>query len=81
MQQLLEYLAAGQEWAALTGQPLERALRLNSEVIVAPGQVHRDVCVDEDQTSPAPGIPASISARRLASISASNVSMSGIGKR
>ena len=76
MHDLLEHLAARDQVAPLTGEPLERALSVDLVGMLAPNEIHRDVCVDEDHVSSAPGIPASISARRLASVSASIVSIS-----
>ena len=81
MKYLLEDLAAGHQAVAFTGQAFDRALRVDFVAIVVPDYVHRDVCVNEDHTSSAPASPASISAKRPASVSASIVSMSGAGKR
>src|ERR1035441_7964100 len=76
VQDLLEDLAAGDQAPSFTGEPLDHRLGVNLVGMLVADQVHRDVCVDEDHASPAPGIPASISAKRPASVSASIVSIS-----
>ncbi len=76
MEDLLEDLAARDQPPPLTGQPFEGELGVDLVGMWLPHQVHEDVRVEVDHTSAAPASPASISARRPASVSASIVSMS-----